>query len=369
LSALSIWNPQQPQQPQTSQATSSSTSSSSIWAITPDEMSADKSIFNQTNNGGFVEGNVAVNLFSQSGVNMNDLNAIYTVSDCDQDGKLSINEFLAAMKMIRARTLGHPIPTSIPPELVQSITNPTTASTSTATSSQLYEQRISDLQDRINKADKEIAELKVQAILAKEEKEKALAAKSEFESRAVQAEARAQALGSRSQEESSQAMMKLNELSNLLKEQQMKVDSLTALNAQTEMKLQQANTQLQNSQSQLSNAQHLISVNAFSAQSQPSVTPSNPWGSPSTQSSIPFGGSSSLPPPPSNNAFGATPTSPFSGSSSFNASSSAPTSPFGGSSNPSPYTATSNVQQPPPNPFLMGVEVGSTAGRSSAFTF
>lgn len=358
----SIWNAgsQATANPQASQAAISA-APTGPFAVTADELATDTSIFNQNNILGFIEGASAVNLFSPSGVPVDQLAVIYGVADIDKDGKLNQTEFLVAMKLVRAKLAGHPIPQSVPAETLASINKPASASgpqsTAPQTSNQIYEQRINDLQDRCNKADNEIAALKVKLQNTQAEKDKAESQRIEFESRASQAEARASALGSKSEQDTSVALQKISDLSNQLSQAFIKIDQLQTQNSSLEVKLQQANTQLQSAQSQLQSAQHQISVsaNAFSTPSTTATaTPSSPWGAASSST-----GSTSLPPPiasPSHastySAFsssGAQP-SPFSPShapsSAFTSSTS---SPFG---TPAPSNTTSSQPQ---NPFLMGM--------------
>lgn len=82
----------------------------------------------------------------------------------------------------------------------------------------IYEQRINDLQDRCNKADNEIAALKVSLQNVKSDLIKMETLKNEAESRASQAEARAQALSSKGQEETNAALQKINGISAQLQQ-------------------------------------------------------------------------------------------------------------------------------------------------------
>jgi len=101
--------------------TGSSSGFQSVWHVTPDELSTDRATFIQYNVGGFIEGNTAVALFSQSGLSQVDLGQVYTLADMDMDSKLSEKEFLIAMKMIRVRMLGTLLPASVPQELLASL--------------------------------------------------------------------------------------------------------------------------------------------------------------------------------------------------------------------------------------------------------
>lgn len=363
----SIWNAgsQATANPQGSQASAGATPTGP-FAVTADELATDTSIFNQNNILGFIEGASAVNLFSPSGVPVDQLAVIYGVADIDKDGKLSQTEFLVAMKLVRAKLAGNPIPQSVPAETLASINKPASSgaaqSSAPQNSNQIYEQRINDLQDRCNKADNEIASLKVKLQNTQSEKDKAESQRIEFESRASQAEARASALGSKSEQDTSAALLKINDLSNQLSQAFQKIDQLQSQNSGLEVKLQQANAQLQTAQSQLQSAQHQISVsaNAFSAPSTtqvPTSTPSSPWGAASSSSA-----STSLPPPIASPSH----TSSY---SAFSSSGTHQPSPFSAQHSPAPSSAfTSSASSPfgtpapsnlassqPQNPFLMGM--------------
>jgi len=96
----------------------------SVFAVTPDELSTDRGTFAQYNVGGFIEGNTAVTLFSQSGLSQVELSLVYSLADMDGDSKLSEREFFVAMKLMRARMNGTPLPTSVPAELFASLGGP-----------------------------------------------------------------------------------------------------------------------------------------------------------------------------------------------------------------------------------------------------
>lgn len=90
------------------------------WAITKDEKNIYDGIFNawdRTRNG-FISGENAIEVFSQSGLNRQDLETIWTLSDPGNKGKLDKDEFAVAMHLIYRRLNGYPIPSRLPPELV-----------------------------------------------------------------------------------------------------------------------------------------------------------------------------------------------------------------------------------------------------------
>ncbi|KDQ59802.1 hypothetical protein JAAARDRAFT_56764 [Jaapia argillacea MUCL 33604] len=67
---------------------------------------------------GFIDGGTARNVFSQSGLDNNDLARIWTLADADNRGKLNLQEFYVAMGLIYRRLNGNDIPDELPAELV-----------------------------------------------------------------------------------------------------------------------------------------------------------------------------------------------------------------------------------------------------------
>ncbi|KIK82034.1 hypothetical protein PAXRUDRAFT_832446, partial [Paxillus rubicundulus Ve08.2h10] len=67
---------------------------------------------------GFVNGETALEVFGQSGLDRNDLARIWTLADADNRGKLNLAEFHVAMGLIYRRLNGNDIPDELPNELI-----------------------------------------------------------------------------------------------------------------------------------------------------------------------------------------------------------------------------------------------------------
>ncbi|KIJ10660.1 hypothetical protein PAXINDRAFT_172093 [Paxillus involutus ATCC 200175] len=67
---------------------------------------------------GFVNGETALEVFGQSGLDRNDLARIWTLADADNRGKLNLAEFHVAMGLIYRTLRGNDIPDELPHELV-----------------------------------------------------------------------------------------------------------------------------------------------------------------------------------------------------------------------------------------------------------
>eukprot|EP00923_Selenidium_pygospionis_P041256 GHVN01071481.1.p1 GENE.GHVN01071481.1~~GHVN01071481.1.p1 ORF type:complete len:848 (-),score=208.68 GHVN01071481.1:222-2765(-) len=95
------------------------------WTVTSGEKSKYTTVFNQSdaNQDGYLEADEAKVVMESSGLPQDDLAQIWTISDKDGDGRLSLTEFIVAMKMISCRRKGAPIPSSLPAQLEQSTSN------------------------------------------------------------------------------------------------------------------------------------------------------------------------------------------------------------------------------------------------------
>jgi hypothetical protein len=89
------------------------------WAVTKDEKKIYDDIFRSWDGlgKGFVSGDQAIEIFQQSGVNKNDLERIWTLSDPSNRGRLDLDEFSVAMHLIYRKLNGYPVPNRLPPEL------------------------------------------------------------------------------------------------------------------------------------------------------------------------------------------------------------------------------------------------------------
>jgi hypothetical protein len=90
------------------------------WAITKQEKLIYDNIFKQWDKErhGFVSGEIAIGVFTKSGLSFGDLEKIWTLSDQGNKGKLNRDEFAVAMHLIYRRLNGFDIPNILPPELV-----------------------------------------------------------------------------------------------------------------------------------------------------------------------------------------------------------------------------------------------------------
>lgn len=90
------------------------------WAVTKDEKKIYDQLFKAWDglNKGFIGGDVAIEVMSQSGLPKVDLEKIWTLSDPGNRGKLDMDEFAVAMHLIYRKLNGYPVPNQLPPELV-----------------------------------------------------------------------------------------------------------------------------------------------------------------------------------------------------------------------------------------------------------
>lgn len=89
------------------------------WAVTKDEKTRYDSLFKAWDgfNKGYIAGDQAIEIFGQSGLEKNDLERIWTLSDHGNKGRLDMDEFAVAMHLIYRKLNGYPIPNQLPPEL------------------------------------------------------------------------------------------------------------------------------------------------------------------------------------------------------------------------------------------------------------
>ncbi|XP_053293044.1 intersectin-1 isoform X5 [Pleuronectes platessa] len=69
--------------------------------------------------GGYITGDQARNFFLQSGLPPPVLAQIWALADMNSDGRMDIYEFSIAMKLIKLKLQGHPLPPSLPPSMKQ----------------------------------------------------------------------------------------------------------------------------------------------------------------------------------------------------------------------------------------------------------
>jgi hypothetical protein len=90
------------------------------WAVTKDEKTRYDSLFKAWDgfNKGFIGGDVAIEVFGQSGLEKQDLERVWTLADHGNKGRLNMDEFAVAMHLIYRKLNGYPLPAQLPPELV-----------------------------------------------------------------------------------------------------------------------------------------------------------------------------------------------------------------------------------------------------------
>lgn len=90
------------------------------WAVTKEEKTRYDSVFKAWDGfgKGFIDGNMALEVFGQSGLEKPDLERVWTLADHGNKGRLNMDEFAVAMHLIYRKLNGYPLPAQLPPELV-----------------------------------------------------------------------------------------------------------------------------------------------------------------------------------------------------------------------------------------------------------
>jgi len=90
------------------------------WAVTKDEKTRYDSVFKAWDGfgKGYIGGDVAIEVFGQSGLEKPDLERVWTLADHGNKGRLNMDEFAVAMHLIYRKLNGYPLPAQLPPELV-----------------------------------------------------------------------------------------------------------------------------------------------------------------------------------------------------------------------------------------------------------
>ncbi|ORX51317.1 hypothetical protein DM01DRAFT_1337364 [Hesseltinella vesiculosa] len=90
------------------------------WAVSPQEKKQYSKIFKawDSENNGYLTGEKAKEIFTQSGLAQNVLMQIWNLSDPNNQGKLNIDEFSVAMHLIYRKLNGYDVPTTLPAELI-----------------------------------------------------------------------------------------------------------------------------------------------------------------------------------------------------------------------------------------------------------
>lgn len=90
------------------------------WAVTKDEKTRYDSLFKAWDGlgKGFIGGDVAIEVFGQSGLPKADLERVWTLADNGNKGRLNMDEFAVAMHLIYRKLNGYPLPAQLPAELI-----------------------------------------------------------------------------------------------------------------------------------------------------------------------------------------------------------------------------------------------------------
>uniref|UniRef100_A0A8D0H951 Intersectin-1 n=1 Tax=Sphenodon punctatus TaxID=8508 RepID=A0A8D0H951_SPHPU len=91
-----------------------------IWAITVEERAKHDQQFHSLKPiSGFITGDQARNFFFQSGLPQPVLAQIWALADMNNDGRMDQLEFSIAMKLIKLKLQGYPLPSALPPVMKQ----------------------------------------------------------------------------------------------------------------------------------------------------------------------------------------------------------------------------------------------------------
>ncbi|KAI9310620.1 hypothetical protein BX666DRAFT_2021646 [Dichotomocladium elegans] len=90
------------------------------WAVTNEEKERYSKVFRSWDEDGkgYISGEKAKEIFTQSGLAQNVLMQIWNLSDPNNQGKLNVDEFCVAMHLIYRKLNGYDVPTSLPAELI-----------------------------------------------------------------------------------------------------------------------------------------------------------------------------------------------------------------------------------------------------------
>ncbi|KKK15512.1 hypothetical protein AOCH_004375, partial [Aspergillus ochraceoroseus] len=90
------------------------------WAITKEEKKIYDDLFRAWDglHKGFIGGDTAIEIMGQSGLDRKDLEAVWTLADPHNRGRLNMDEFAVAMHLIYRKLNGYPVPNRLPPELI-----------------------------------------------------------------------------------------------------------------------------------------------------------------------------------------------------------------------------------------------------------
>ncbi|XP_068184395.1 intersectin-1 [Antennarius striatus] len=97
------------------------TSFADVFLISVDERAKHDQQFHglSPNAGGYITGDQARSFFLQSGLPPPILAQIWALADMNGDGRMDVHEFSIAMKLIKLKLQGHPLPPTLPPSMKQ----------------------------------------------------------------------------------------------------------------------------------------------------------------------------------------------------------------------------------------------------------
>ena len=130
----------QPSSPSAPTAGSSSGPLSDGWAITPADKTRYDGFFDSldTERAGYVDGSVVVPFFLQSGLDESTLAHVWDLTDMNQSGTLTRDEFAVAMHLINDRISGKELPQELPASLVPPSMRSQTGTKQTETQRDLF---------------------------------------------------------------------------------------------------------------------------------------------------------------------------------------------------------------------------------------
>ncbi|KAI9792057.1 MAG: actin organization and endocytosis protein [Peltula sp. TS41687] len=90
------------------------------WAVTKDEKKIYDQLFRAWDGlkKGHIGGDVAIEIFGQSGLGKSDLEKVWTLADNGNKGRLNLDEFAVAMHLIYRKLNNYDLPNRLPPDLV-----------------------------------------------------------------------------------------------------------------------------------------------------------------------------------------------------------------------------------------------------------
>merc|ERR1711920_399804 len=91
------------------------------WQTKPGELQSYRKLFEDldVHGNGYLDFNDVKTVFERSTLPQDELSQIWQLSDVDEDGKLTLNEFSCAVHLIQHRRQGAPLPSHRSPQIFQ----------------------------------------------------------------------------------------------------------------------------------------------------------------------------------------------------------------------------------------------------------